>query len=90
MAPILWQYEDEADGNWLTLDSEGPRPSMPRNFRFRNTWEFESKDRIVLTSETEDPGGRIITIMKSTCVVSTTRNGGATYKRSPTPPLRRI
>jgi hypothetical protein len=45
MAPILWKYEGEADGNGLVLDSEGPHPSLPGKFKFRNTWEFKTARR---------------------------------------------
>ncbi len=67
MAPILWKYEGEADGNRLALDSEGPHPSLPGKFKFRNTWEFKTNDQVVLTSEMEGPDGKMITILKSTC-----------------------
>ena len=67
MAPILWKYEGEADGNRLSLDSEGPHPSLPGKFKFRNTWEFKTTDLIVLTSEMEGRDEKMITIMKSTC-----------------------
>ena len=67
MAPILWKYEGEADGNRLSLDSEGPHPSLPGKFKFRNTWEFKTTDLIVLSSEMEGRDEKMITIMKSTC-----------------------
>ena len=66
MAPILWQYEGEADDNKLAVDSEGPHPSLPGNFKYRNTWEFKTKDLLVLTSDMEGPDGKTVTIMKST------------------------
>ena len=67
MAPILWKYQGEADGNRLSLVSEGPHPALPGNFKYRNTWEFKTKDLLVLTSEMEGPDGKTVTIMKSTC-----------------------
>ena len=67
MAPILWQYEGEASDNSLAVESEGPHPSLPGTHRFRNTWEFTSDDEVVLTSEMEGRGGRMIPILKSTC-----------------------
>ena len=67
MAPILWQYEGEADGNKLAVDSEGPHPSLPGDHRFRNTWEFKTEDEVVVTSEMEGSDGKMITILESTC-----------------------
>lgn len=67
MAPILWNYEGEADGNKLVLETEGPHPSLPGKFTFRNTWEFKATDMIVLTSEMEGRDGKMLTILKSTC-----------------------
>lgn len=67
MAPILWQYEGEADENSLAVESEGPHPSLPGKHRFRNTWEFKGDDEIVLTSEMEGGNGKMIRILTSTC-----------------------
>lgn len=67
MAPILWHYEGDAEENSLAVESEGPHPSLPGNHRFRNTWEFKTKDEIVLTSEMEGRDGKMIPILKSTC-----------------------
>ena len=67
MAPILWQYEGESDGDRLAVHTEGPHPALPGKIKFRNTWEFKTKDLLVLTSEMEGPDGKMVTIMKSTC-----------------------
>lgn len=67
MAPILWQYEGEANGNRLAVESEGPHPYLPGNHKFRNTWEFKTADEVVLTSEMEGRDGKMTTILKSIC-----------------------
>lgn len=67
MAPILWHYEGEADGNRLVVESEGPHPALPGKFKFRNTWNFKTADEVVLTSEMEGRDGKMLTILKSTC-----------------------
>lgn len=67
MAPILWHYEGEADGDSLAVESEGPHPVMPGKFKFRNTWEFRADDLVVLLSEMEGRDGKMTTIVKSTC-----------------------
>jgi hypothetical protein len=67
MAPILWHYEGETDGESLAVETEGPHPFLKGNHRFRNTWEFKTDDEVVLTSEMEGSDGKMITILKSTC-----------------------
>ena len=37
VSPILWHYQGDADENKLAVDSEGPHPTFPGNFKYRNT-----------------------------------------------------
>ena len=67
MAPIMWNYEGQADGNKLIMETEGPHPMMRGSFKFRNTWSFKAKDVIELHSEMEGRDGKMVTILKSTC-----------------------
>ncbi len=53
MTSHLWQYEGEirADGNALTLTTEGPCPLSPTGMsKFREVIEFKSPDHKVFTS----------------------------------------
>lgn len=68
MSPFLWKYEGRVDGNKLVLDSEGPDPADPKKMvKARDTWEFKSRDLIVLTGEWTGSDGKLVVLMKSTC-----------------------
>jgi len=64
----IWKYEGKVEGNKLILDSEGPCPSAPgKMMKARDTWEFKSKDQLVLTGEMEGDDGKMTKGMVATC-----------------------
>ncbi len=68
MSAFLWHYEGIVDGNKFVLNSEGPNPADPgKMIKIRDTWEFKSKDLIVLTGQMQGPDGKMTTMMTATC-----------------------
>jgi hypothetical protein len=68
MSDFLWHYEGIVDGNKLVLNSEGPSPADPgKMIKARDTWEFRSKDQVILTGEMQGPDGKMFMMMRATC-----------------------
>lgn len=62
----MWQYEGSVDdsGMKLTLEAEGPNPMAAGKIsKFRDVYEFKSKDHIVATSSMQNEDGEWITFM---------------------------
>jgi hypothetical protein len=62
----LWRYEGTVDdtGKVLTLEAEGPNFVTPgKTARFRDVYEFKSKDHIVTTSQMQGEDGKWVTFM---------------------------
>ena len=63
MSDFLWHYEGTVEGNKLILNTEGPDPSDPsKMIKARDTWDFKSKDLVVLTSQMVGPDGMYFAI----------------------------
>ncbi len=64
----LWKCEGTVDatGTTLTLEADGPNMLHPGKLaRFRDTYEFKSKDHIVTTSSCLGDDGKWVTFMTS-------------------------
>ncbi len=62
----LWQYSGTVDetGRTLTLEAEGPSfLEEGKTGQFRDTYEFKTKDHIVVTSSMRDKEGNWVTFM---------------------------
>lgn len=65
----MWKYEGSVDktGKILTLEAEGPSMTEPgKTARYRDVYEFKSKDQIAMTSATRGEDGEWITFMNGT------------------------
>ena len=65
----LWKYEGTVDatGKILTLESEGPNfLEAGKTAKYRDVYEFKSKDLIITTSLAQDKDGEWITFMTGT------------------------
>jgi hypothetical protein len=61
MMPHQWKYEGEVDesGKKITLHTEGPSPEAPtKMLKFRETFEFKSKDHRIFTSSMQGDDGQ--------------------------------
>jgi len=68
MSNHLWRYEGKVEDNKLIFTAEGPCPMKPGTMsKFRDTWEFKSKDQLVLTGEMEGEDGKMTKGMVATC-----------------------
>ncbi len=66
MANHMWKYEGTVDsaGKTLTLEAEGPNFMLDGKLaKFRDIYEFKSKDEIALTSQMLGDDGQWITFM---------------------------
>lgn len=65
----MWVYEGTVDssGKTLDLEADGPNFMTPgKTSRFKDSYTFESPDKIVLTSSMRDDDGKWVTFMKGT------------------------
>jgi hypothetical protein len=63
----MWKYEGsvESDGKKLVLEAEGPNMMSPgKTAKFRDSYEFKSKDHVLAISEMQGEDGKWIQFMK--------------------------
>ncbi len=69
MTDHMWTYEGTVDstGKILTLEAEGPNFMVEgKTAKFRDIYEFKSKDEIILTSSMQGEDGKWTTFMTGT------------------------
>lgn len=67
MCDWLCKYEGTADGNALTLETEGPSPADPGKLvKMRDVIELKDRDNKVLTSSMQGADGKWVTFMTMT------------------------
>ncbi len=69
MTDHLWKYSGTVDstGKTLTLEADGPSFTQPgKTCKFRDAYEFKSKDHIVATSTMQGDDGKWTTFMTGT------------------------
>lgn len=62
----MWKYEGTVDagGKKLMLEAEGPSMTEPgKTAKYRDSYEFKSKDHVIATSEMQDEKGNWVTFM---------------------------
>jgi len=65
----LWNYEGSVDesGKKLTLEAEGPNMAEPgKTAKYRDIYEFKSKDEFALSSQMQGDDGKWVTFMTGT------------------------
>jgi len=65
----MWKYEGSVDasGKILTLEADGPSfVGGGKKTRFRDLYEFKSKDEMTLTSQMQTEDGKWVTFMSGT------------------------
>jgi hypothetical protein len=63
----MWKYEGtvDASGKKLVLEAEGPDMVNPgKTAKYRDSYEFKSKDHVIATSEMQDEKGKWVVFMK--------------------------
>lgn len=69
MGDHLWTYDGKIEGNKLILDAKGPSPTDPTKIiPYRDTWDFSTPGKMVLTSEFVGPDGKTKPMMRATGV----------------------
>jgi hypothetical protein len=66
MCDRLTKYEGEADGNTLTLHTEGPNPATGKLAKMKDVIEMKGNDHKVLTSYLQTDDGKWVTFMTLT------------------------
>ncbi len=64
----MWKYQGTVDatGKILTLEAEGPNMSQPdKTSKYRDVYEFKSKDHFTMSSEMLGDDGKWLQFMKS-------------------------
>jgi hypothetical protein len=68
MSDLLYHYEGTADGNVLTLQTQGPSPTDPDKLvKMKDVIEVKSKDLRVLTSYALGDNGKWVPFVTMTC-----------------------
>jgi len=63
----MWKYEGTVEGKTLTLEAEGPNFEDPnQTAKYRDVYEFKSKDQYTQTSQLQDSSGKWTTFMTGT------------------------
>jgi hypothetical protein len=66
MGDYLWTYDGRVEGNKLIFDAKGPSPTDPTKIiPYRDTWDFSTPNKMVLTSEMTGPDGKLKLMMRA-------------------------